>query len=356
MSAIDLEAILRGEPVAGAEERRLAEVVALLRANPPSAPAAVRARVAAARPAEPRFSFPRPRRALLVVVAAAVALAVIAALLHGVVGSRTTGQSERSLRASVTTPQDAKAFAGPAGSGAASSGRAPAPTVVGGGRPKHVDASLSVRVHDADRLSTATTDATRIARSVGGYALSVEYRTPANEAYLELRVPTTKVEAAIARLGALGTLVSQQLSVQDLQNELDNETAQIVQLRAAVAAYAAALKDPSLTPVQRVQLQLRLASAKRTLARRTDARRGTLARGAVSRISLVLTTAHAVPVTHHSNGLGGRLSRAVSFLALEATVVLYGLIVLSPFVVLGALAWLGARFRRRREEERLLAA
>ena len=151
--------------------------------------------------------------------------------------------------------------------------------------------------------------------------------------------------------------MSQQLSVQDLQRDLDRENAQILHLREAIAAYEAALKDPSLTPVQRIELQLKLADTKRALAQRSHKRGATLAEGALSRVSLVLTTAKPVhAATHHSSGLGRRLRSAVAFLGLEGTILLYALIVVSPFAVLGALAWAAARIRRRREADRLLAA
>ena len=47
---------------------------------------------------------------------------------------------------------------------------------------------------------------------------------------------------------------------------------------------------------------------------------------------------------------------AVGFLALEATVALYALIVVSPFLLLAGIAWGLNRARRRRDERRLLAA
>ncbi len=50
------------------------------------------------------------------------------------------------------------------------------------------------------------------------------------------------------------------------------------------------------------------------------------------------------------------LHSALGFLGLEAMVALYALIVISPFAVLAALAWFLTRLRRRRDEQRLLAA
>ena len=59
---------------------------------------------------------------------------------------------------------------------------------------------------------------------------------------------------------------------------------------------------------------------------------------------------------HHKQGrLGRLLGSAGNFLGLEGIIVLYALIVLSPIVLIAALAWWIVRERRRREE-RLLAS
>ena len=50
------------------------------------------------------------------------------------------------------------------------------------------------------------------------------------------------------------------------------------------------------------------------------------------------------------------LGSAAGFLGLEGMIVLYALVVLSPFIVLGTLGWWLVRERRRRDERRLLAS
>src|SRR5437588_4226252 len=182
MSALDLEAILHGEEGTTAEEHRLAEVVAALRAEPPAAPPRLRTRVArAAEPAPPqRVRFAPPRRALLAVLAAAVTLAVFAAIVHGLVGS--SGSKTSHALAKVpqgnarvppawqsSTVQSGSAHA-PAAAGGSSAGvpyssstqralgRMDSPSLTGGSRLQHVDASLRIRVANVDKLSQATTD------------------------------------------------------------------------------------------------------------------------------------------------------------------------------------------------------
>jgi hypothetical protein len=182
----------------------------------------------------------------------------------------------------------------------------------------------------------------------------VQYRTPQNRAavsYIELRIPAQNVKRALAQLGGLGTLVSQQISIEDLTNTLERQSAQIAQLRRRVAALQAALRDPSLPDAQRVLLQIKLAEAKRALAQRQHGRKSTLAAGATSRVSLVLENRkHAAAAPHHRGRLGRMLHSAVGFLAIEGIVLLFALIVASPFAIALTLLWLW----RRRAVDRLL--
>src|SRR5260370_1144021 len=157
---------------------------------------------------------------------------------------------------------------------------------------------------------------------------------------------------------ALGTIVSQEISVQDLQHALEVESAQVAQLRRTITALEQALRNPALPDAQRVLLQIKLAESKRALDQRLNARKGTISAGTTARISLVIGTAKSivVPVTHHRGRLGRMLHSALGFLGLEAAVALYALIVISPCAVLAALAWFLARLRRRRDDQRPLAA
>jgi hypothetical protein len=209
-------------------------------------------------------------------------------------------------------------------------------------------------------LSAKTNEASQIAGSFGGYAKSVSYQSTHQgngEAVLALRVPVQHAQAAIAKLGGLGTLLSQQVSTQDLQAKVTHQTSAIGSLRRAIAVYEAALRSPSLSATDRASLQIKLNNARRALARLRHARTGTLASAATAGISLLLTTNnHAIVPAHHgSTRIGRLLGSAAHFLALEGIIVLYALIVLAPVLLLVALGWWILRERRRREE-RLLAS
>jgi hypothetical protein len=224
----------------------------------------------------------------------------------------------------------------------------------------HAVASLQVGVKGKN-LSAKTNEASQIVGSFGGYAQSIRYQATHQgdgEAILSLRVPLQNAQKAIAKLGGLGTLLSQQVSTQDLQAKLSHQTSAIGSLRRAIAVYENALASTTLPASQRVDIQIKLNNARRALARLRHARAGTLASGATADISLLLTTQNHAIVVHHHHGstrIGRLLGSAAHFLALEGIIVLYALIVLAPLLLIGALVWWVVRERRRREE-RLLAS
>jgi hypothetical protein len=331
-------------------------VHALLRAHAPHAPASLRERVLALEPKQRRASLPS-RRLVLVALPAAVAIAVGAAVVSGIVDSRTTGNDTVASQRQGGLAGESTGSGGAVDSAQAQQSlkaAAPAPSAASS-RLQHTDASIQVRVPDTDSLGAATTKATRIATSLGGYAQSVDYQTPQDGggvSTIELRVPSQNVKTALSRLAGLGTLVSQQLSVDDLEQRLQTQSEQITQLRRRVAALREGLRDSALPEAQRVLLQIRLAESKRALAQRINARKGTISAGATARISLVIGTEKAIaPVTKPRGHLGRMLHSAVGFLALEGIIALYALIVVSPLALFALLVWAW----RRRSIDRLLA-
>jgi len=311
-------------------------VEAVLRAHAPHAPESLRARVLEL---EPRRT---PSRRLVLVLAVALVAAVAAAVVHGLVSSGSGPKPQAATHIEL----------------APSVKRAPVPSVGGVGafgaattRLQQYEATLELRVKD---VPNATTRATRIATALGGYAQSVQYSSSSRSASLVLRVPVRDVKTAMARLTALGTIISQNLSVTDLEHDLQVESAQIEQLRRTIAALEAALRNPTLPDAQRVILQIRLANARGALSERLHARSGTIAAGQTARISVELGTKHAlVPPAHHRGRLGRIVHSAVGFLGLEAAIALYALIALSPLALVAALVW-SLREARRRRDERLV--
>src|SRR5947209_6596950 len=139
----------------------------LLRAHAPHAPETLRARVLALEPAPRRINLPS-RRLALVALPAALGFAVLAAVVHGLVGSGSQPVANVGAAQSLTraTPGVAVGSAPrallPSHTRSADSAKADAaPSVTSPSRLQHTDASLQVRVSDVDALSEATTRATR---------------------------------------------------------------------------------------------------------------------------------------------------------------------------------------------------
>jgi negative regulator of sigma E activity len=349
---------------------RYEALVAELRATPPVVPGRLRQRVLELAPS-PRSRWSRRRRFALVVVPVAVALAVGAAVVYGLVdsGSRPSADAARRLGPVTPVPQAAQSKAPAHRAAAPATTTTLGQSALTGGQsltiPKdrlvHADATLSVQVANRSALSQATSKATKIVASLGGYAQSVHYQSSRQgygSASLALRVPVDRVQAAVARLGGLGTLLSQEISTQDLQHQLTQQSNQIATLHRSIAAYEKALQNPSLLESQRVILQVKLANAKRSVTQLRQARSGTIASAATADVSLTLTTKKqaVVPGSHQRGRFDRMLGSAAGFLGLEAIIVLYALVVLSPVLVLGGLAWALLRERRRRDEKRLLAS
>jgi len=330
----------------------------------------------------------------LAVVLVAAAIAVGAALVHGFVSSGSHSAANEALYGVVARPDTIAHTGLTHGSGSTSTvvqagtARVLKPNAFGAykgaagtsGQPLnldnlpaaevltipkdrlvHADASLQVHVGGHSALTSATNKATQIVSSLGGYAQSVQYQSETKgggSSFLALKVPVGKAQTAIGRLAQLGTLVSQQVSTQDLQQTLTRQTNGIGTLRRAIAVYEQALKTP-LTASQRIEIQIKLANARHSVKVLRKARAGTVASGAAADISLTLTTSKSSIVgggSHTSGRFDRLLGGAAGFLALEGIIVLYALVVLSPLLVIGGLAWVFLRERRRRDERRLLAS
>jgi hypothetical protein len=226
------------------------------------------------------------------------------------------------------------------------------------GRLTEVHASLRLRVPNVDGLSKATARAMRITRSLGGFVQSVDYGTPSGgngDAYLTVRIPVGNVQKAVTRFTALGAIQAQHLSIRDLQNQANAEVLRILQLRQLAAQLRAKLAG-SLTPEERVAVQARLDAVRGSLRAKTGQHAGTLREGRLSTFELELTTRKGAAAAPSHPGRIGRAARH-AFSALSKTIagLLYVLIVLSPLLVLAAAVLWGARYRRRRVEQRLLA-
>src|SRR5262249_47772453 len=98
------------------------------------------------------------------------------------------------------------------------------------GRAQLYSADLTLKVKD---LSSATKRALRLTRSFNGYVRTVDYGSGAQSgtAYLTVRIPVGSVQEAIVKFSALGAIVDQQVSIQDVQPQLDKRFRQMQGVR-----------------------------------------------------------------------------------------------------------------------------
>jgi hypothetical protein len=345
-----------------------------IRASKPAAPAELRERVRllvveepAREPLLDRFRHTWGWRRLVLVAPATMLVALLAAGVIGLSrGDLGTADEQAASGSDATAPLQTfdSGEALPESSAAQPETRLAAPPAAGGSAPgagvaptpgtlQRFEAELSLRVDDVDALSDATKRAQRIALEHGGTVASLSYDAPAQGvggAQITLRIPTARVQSALAELSQLGTILGQRYGIQDLQGQADSLQKQIEETQRQIARIQAQLGSPNLSDENEVVLRSRLSAAQQKLAGLREAMRTTRAEGATSTVHLSLTTEEieAVPVG------GSRLDGIRDVLEWEAVAALYVLVVAGPLVLLGLIVWLAVRWARRRETSRLL--
>jgi hypothetical protein len=340
MSQPDHEAILdqiRTSKIEVSPELR-ARVRAIAASTPPEAPSRA-------------FSW---RRIALVAVPASLAAAAAVVLAVGVLDSGNQRPTQAAGRERAATPSASADQATPAPAlKAAGTGSAGLPAT--SGRAQRYEAELRLKVGD---LSSATKRALRLTRKFHGYVRSVEYGSGAQRgsATMVVRVPVGSVQKAIVEYSAIGQILDQHVSIEDVQPQVDRRFRQMQAQRDAIAKLQAKLESPSLTPAERTVLENRLVAARRELVALQRAQAAQTRETSYATVSLYLrSSAKAVAVPSDPGRIGRALHRSGEILADEAKVLVYVLIVGAPFFVLGALAFAGARLRRRQSEDRLLS-
>lgn len=352
-------------------EERWAPLVESLRAASPQPPEELleRVRSSAARPAPARHTpSARALARLLVPVGAVVLVAMGGVIASGSLGSAShegvgPAQALQDTRgvpgavAPVPGPEvadsESEAAASPSGGEPTGAPFAPAPS----GRLQEQRIALGVRVPDVEALSDATARAMQTARDLGGFVVAAHYDVPSTEdgdSTLLVRVPVSRVQEAIARFTALGTIVSQDVRLQDLQPAYDRRERELQSLRERIARLERQLAAEDLTQVERARLRSQLVAARRAVDARVAQQRAAEQQGRLARVELVLTTRtpEALPVPE--DGATATLRAAAEILARILVFLAAGLIVTGPFALLAVLAVLAARGRRRVLQARLL--
>ena len=309
-----------------------------LRDTAPKAPERLRNLVSSLPAAQPRRSI-RLRPALSAAIALVIAVGVGAAVIGGLSGS----SPHRNVAdfSEAATAQRPSVELGPVGK----QFRA-APTLEAALRLQRFEVSMQLRVRD---LSAATQRAVRTTRRLGGYVATADYATATSvgESRLGLRVPIQNVQRAIAQFTDLGTLLSQHISVKDLQARVDNIERRLAAERKVIAELEA---KATRTPAEQALLDKARRSAKRLSLNRA----GVVSEARYAKVFLTLTTREPAAKDEEPGRFESFWGDAGDILGKEAIAVLYALVIVGPFAILAALALFAARTRRRRADHRLL--
>ena len=377
-----LEALLRGEAGADGRERRIGALLDELTIGEISPPAELRERVRSLTTAPPEAA-PSPRRLPglrlrrpQLRLAPVLGVAAVVAVIVGVVATQTRTSppvSEVNLRAAdqgalapamdsnekayraVVGTGSVPAVAPPSTSGTSSS-TAPLPD---GQRAQDYAASLRLAVGSVAELSRSTQSVLDTVRSLGGAVVTVDYGTPtagSGSAVIDLRVPVGRAQEALRRFSALGTITAQQVQIRDLQAGLDEQSNRVRALRHRIDLLKAKLLSPSLTDVERVTLENRLADSQSSLESVLRGVHGLQQRAAFARFSLDLVTGRGTAIAPPSQpgGFERTADDALEVISVAGRGALFAVIVGGPFLLLVGGAWWLARRLRRRAARRLL--
>jgi hypothetical protein len=347
------------------DDPRFEEIVTELREKAPTAPQGLRERVdATARSESARKVGGRwhlgLRRGLALAAACTVAVGVGAALVNGLTGSgKPKGlESEGALvarpqRTQAPTASAQRPFKRSAAKDAAGQQRAPA-LPPARRRLQDYDARMRLRVENAAALDRATKRAMRDTRGLGGFVASIDFGTRPEEqgdANLLLRVPVAKVQEAVARYTELGTIVSQQVKINDLQPQADRLSQSATELRRRIAELVAKSRGSGLTVDERIRLE----NARRDLQSLSGRRSRLVREASYATVTLELTTAKAAEKREEPGAFRTFWDDASKILGTELIWLLYAVVVAGPFVLLAILALVAERSRRRRSADSLLA-
>jgi Domain of unknown function (DUF4349) len=325
------------------------DLVTALRAETPAAPHRLRERVAAVTATTPPRGRFTTRRILSFAVPVAAGLSLAAALAVGLntaVSPSPSRESAESFRARPGTGETNLAPTDEAAPPQPFQPQVPAPKRAASpgpstGRAQDYRATLTLLVDGTDELSATTQKALRSARRLGGYVLSVNYSTPEpgeGTAAVRLRIPVSRVQAAIVQFSGMGRILAQDTQISDLQQGLDELTRRIRDLERRAAQAQGAERAQLLAQLealrnQRVQINRQAAYAS---------------------VNLDLTTHEPKEAAATPGRLERALDDAVGILLAELVIAAYALIVASPFILLVLAAFFGNRAYRRHADQRLL--
>ena len=367
-----LEAALGGDPAA---EPELAALVRDVRADAPAMASGFRARLEERvergfeRTSRKRLHSLRPMIPALG-LAGCVLAALVAVVLSAGGGSSddagSAGAGRAGAPAQTESSDSAKSSGGGGGStsGSAGGGSSSAPALAA---PAPSAPARQRRVERSTRLELTTTDVqaasdgvVRATQATGGFVQSSQVATGdgRSTASFVLRVPTSRLDDALARLSKLGHVRSLQQSADDITNVYNGASTRLAEARATRRGLLRALSKA--TTAQEVSsLRARIADNRRALQRYQRELNAVRNRANYATIGLELTGVARKQAAVPGGGSwtpGDAAHDAVRVLEVSAGVALIALAVLVPLTLVVAAGGFAAVAVRRRRREAALSS
>lgn len=357
-----LEAALAGDPAA---EPELAALVRDVRAEAPAMEQSFRARLdqrverdfARARPRR-RFAL-RPLIPALGVAGCVLAAIVAIALTSGGGANDSAGSSVGGAGVVGAAPAPSESSDAAKSSGGGSSSALAAPPAAAPARQRRVERSTRLELSTTD-VQKATDGVVRATQAAGGFVQSSQVATGdgRSTASFVLRVPTSRLDDALARLSKLGHVKSLQQSADDITGAYDGASGRLAEARAERRGLLRALARAT-TAQQISSLRARVADNRRALQRYQRDFNAIRNRANLATVGVEVTSAprkHAAAPGHGSWTPGDAAHDALRVLEVSAGVALIALAVLVPLTLLGAAGGFAAVTLRRRRREAALSA
>jgi Domain of unknown function (DUF4349) len=377
-----LEAALAGDPSADPE---LATLVRDVRMEAPAMSPAFRAQLDeraesgfGREPAPPRRTLLRRRPLIPALGFAGCLLAALVAVVVATGGSNddSNGGGVAATQVAPAERESSGAAAGGAGTSSGPSTDAAAPSAkdqssssaqAAPASPAGPPANGGRHVERSTRLELTTTDVQKTAdgivratQAAGGYVQLSQVRTGDQNggATFVVRVPTAKLDDALASLSKLGHVRAMEQSANDITGAYDGAEARLADARAERRGLLRAL-GKATTAQEIASLKARIADNRRELNRLQSEFNAVRRRANYATVQVEVTgRARKQPVTPGGSWDPGDAAHdALRVLEVAAGVALIGFAVLIPLAVLGTAGGLAAgAVRRRRREAALNAA
>jgi hypothetical protein len=248
---------------------------------------------------------------------------------------------------------------GSAGGGSSSAPALAAPAPSAPARQRRVERSTRLELTTTD-VQAASDGVVRATQATGGFVQSTQVATGdgRSTASFVLRVPTSRLDDALARLSKLGHVRSLQQSADDITNVYNGASTRLAEARAERRGLLRALAKAT-TAAQITSLRARIADNRRALQRDQRELDAVRNRANYATIGLELTGVARKHAAVPSGGPwtpGDAAHDAVRVLEVSAGVALVALAVLVPLTLVGAAGGFAAVAVRRRRREAALSS